>query len=163
MVTLTLLTSCAYNKAFDNLPPEEQTAFRAYRKMMTSRQEHVYLSKPTPAERSAYLRDIGIQQRFDALDEPDRESIRNGFIRKGMSADALRFLWGEPEDIYGATGQWEYWLYRGFASDLFEAGNRSQEGSSQVRVYLVDSHVEWWTQEVPESTDDPGDIDRNLR
>jgi hypothetical protein len=156
-VALALLTGCAYERAVNNLSPEERKAFWAYRKVMRGSQERTYLSKPDEAARLAYLREIGVKQRFEALDAQDRESVLNGFIRQGMRADALYFLWGEPEDTSGATGEWEYWLYRGFASDLFERGNRYNEGSSQVRVFLVDNQVEWWTQEVPESHDDPGE------
>ena len=160
MVALTLLTiGCAYKRAVDNLSPDERNAFLAYRKVMRGSQERAYLAKSDEAARSAYLRDISVKQRFDALDPQDRESVLHGFIRKGMSADALYFLWGEPEDTSGATGEWEYWIYRGFASDLFKHGNRYNEGSSRVRVFLVDNQVKWWTQEVPESHDDPGEND----
>lgn len=163
MVALTFLTGCAYDRAVNNLSPDEQQAFRAYRKVMYGSQARTYLSKPSAAERSAYLREIGVQQRFEALDAQDRESILNGYIRKGMSADALLFLWGSPQYTSGATGEWEYWVYRGYASDLFDHGNQYSDAGSQVRVYLVDGHVEWWTQEVPESHDDPGDLDTTRR
>jgi len=161
MLALILLTGCAYDRAVNNLTPEEQKAFRAYRKVMRGLQTRAYLSKPSEAERSAYLRDIGIQQRFEALDAQDRESVLNGFIRKGMSADALRFLWGTPEYTSGAPGEWEFWIYKGYASDLFEKGSQYSHASSQVRVFLVDNQVEWWTQELVDSHDDPGiDIQR---
>jgi hypothetical protein len=156
-VALALLTGCAYERAVNNLSPEERNAFWAYRKVMRSLQEKTYLSKPDEAARSVYLRDIGVKQRFEALDAQDRESVLHGFIRQGMRAEALNFLWGEPEYTSGATGEWEYWLYRGYASDLFEHGNQYNEGSSRVRVFLVDNQVKWWTQEVPESEDDAGD------
>jgi hypothetical protein len=156
-LALALLTGCAYERAVNHLSPQERNAFWAYRKAMRGSQEKTYLSKPDEAARLAYLRDIGIEQRFEALDAQDRESVLYGFIRQGMHADALYFLWGEPEDISGARGKWEYWLYRGYASDLFEHGNRHNEGSSQVRVFLVDNRVGWWIQELPEGDDDAGE------
>ena len=156
-VALALLTGCAYERAVNHLSPEERNAFWAYRKVMRSSQEKTYLSKPDEAARLAYLRDIGVKQRFEALDAQDREAVLHGFIRQGMRADALYFLWGEPEGTSGARGKWEYWLYRGFASDLFEHGNQSHSGSSQVRVFLVDNRLEWWTQELPEGDDDASD------
>jgi len=159
MVVLALFTGCAYDRAVNNLSPDERVAFQAYRKAMYGSQTRTYLSKPSEAERLAYLREIGVQQRFEALGAQDRESVLNGFIRNGMSADALHFLWGMPEYTSGATGEWEYWLYQGFASDLFEAGNRYGEGSAQVRVFLVNNQVEWWSEEVPEGDDDPSDHD----
>jgi hypothetical protein len=154
---LALLTGCAYERAVNNLSPEERKAFWAYRKVMRSSQEKTYLSKPDEAARLAYLRDIDVTQRFEALDAQDREAVLHGFIRQGMRADALYFLWGEPEHTSGASGKWEYWLYRGYASDLFQHGNQYHEGNSQVRVFLVDNRVQWWTQELPEGDGDAGD------
>lgn len=163
MLALIMFTGCAYDRAVNNLTPEERNAFWAYRKVMRGLQTRTYLSKPTEAERVAYLRDIGIQQRFEALSAEDRESVLNGFIRRGMSADALRFLWGMPEyssGAYssGAPGEWEYWIYRGYAGDLFKEGSQYSDATSQVRVYLVDNQVEWWTQEMPDSHNEP-DVD----
>jgi hypothetical protein len=160
LLTLAVLTGCAYDQAVNRLSPEERNAFQAYRKVMHGLQARTYLSKPSASERSAYLREIGIQQRFAALEPQDRESVLNGFIRKGMSAEALHFLWGTPQHTSGSAGEWEYWLYRGYASDLWEDGNQYSEASSQVRVYLVDNQVEWWSQEIPESHDDSGDHER---
>src|SRR5687768_238441 len=74
-VALALLTGCAYERAVNNLSPEERNAFWAYRKVMRGSQERAYLSKPDEAARSAYLRDIGLEQRFEALDAQDRESV----------------------------------------------------------------------------------------
>lgn len=160
MVALVLLTGCAYDRAVNNLSPDEQNAFRAYRKVMKGLQARTYLFKPSAAERAAYLREIGVQQRFAALDPQDRESVLNGFIRKGMRADALRFLWGSPQYTSGSMGEWEYWVYRGQFSDLLDDGNQYRDGGSRVRVHLVDDQVEWWVQEEIESHDDPGDVEK---
>ena len=159
IVLLAFFTGCAYERAVNNLSPDERTAFQAYRKVMYNSQKRAYLGKASEGERSAYLRQIGVQQRFNALDAQDRESVLNGFIRTGMSAEALRFLWGMPEHAFGPEGKWEYWLYRGFAGDLFEKGNQPWEGSTQVRVFLVDDQVEWWSEEVPEGDHDQSDRD----
>jgi len=68
---------------------------------MTPAQTRTYLAKATAAERTAYLHDSGLAQRFEALDSPDREAVQYGFLRKGMSAEALRFVWGEPAQACG--------------------------------------------------------------
>ena len=52
--TLVALTGCTY-AAVQRLPLDEQAAFYTYRKVMTSFQEHTYLSQATPAERETYL------------------------------------------------------------------------------------------------------------
>ncbi len=157
MAVFAVLTGCAYHKAVKNLSPEEQNTFRTYRKVINRSQALTYLAKPNAAERQTYLREIGALQRFEALDSQDQESILNGYIRKGMSAEALNFLWGPPRYTSGNTGEWEYWVYNGQIDDLLAYGNRSSVAGTSVKVYLVDNQVEWWFEGVPESTDDPGD------
>ncbi len=156
MAALVFFTGCAYNTAVNNLSPDEQNAFRAYRKVIKSSQARTYLAKPNAAERSAYLREIGAQQRFEALDAQDRESVLNGYIRKGMSAEALRFLWGSPIDTEGTLGKEEYWVYRGQYADLLDRGNQFID-ATRVRVHLVDGRVKWWFQDEFEIHEDAGE------
>ena len=89
-------TGCTSDAALQRLSPPEQAEFFLYRNAMTGTQEHAYLAKATAAERTAYLSEIGLAQRFQALDAFDQEAIRSGVPRVGMSADALLFLWGNP-------------------------------------------------------------------
>src|SRR4029453_1101570 len=86
-------TGCTYTALY-NLSPDERAEFHTYRKVMTTAQEHTYLAKPTAIERTAYLRDIGLVQRFQALDPLDRDAVLGGIPRQGVSAEALLFLWG---------------------------------------------------------------------
>ncbi len=160
IIVLTVVSGCAYQQAVDNLEPAEQTAFRAYRKVINGSQARTYLSKTNAAERSAYLREIGAQQRFEALEPEDRESVLNGFIRKGMSAEALHFLWGSPDYTTGTTGEWEYWIYRGEYLDLLAYGNRYAD-SSRVRVHLADGQVQWWFRDEINVNEDQGE--HNIR
>ncbi len=157
MIVFAILTGCAYNKAVNNLSPEERNVFRAYRKVMKRSQAVAYLSKPNPAEREAYLREIGALQRFEALDPLDRESIQNGYIRKGMSSEALNFLWGRPQYTVGTTGEWEEWVYNGQIGDLFEHGNSLSDAGTNVRVRLINSQVEWWFVDIPDINEDSGE------
>jgi hypothetical protein len=91
---IAMLTGCASPAKGRPLSPAEQAEFAIYRKVMTPAQTRTYLAKATAAERTAYLQESGLAQRFQALDPPDREAVQHGFLRKGMSADALRFVWG---------------------------------------------------------------------
>jgi hypothetical protein len=159
---LMALTGCAYTAAVQQLPPEERTAFRAYNKIMTSGQTRTYLAQGTPAARAAYLEQIGIAQRFQALDPVDRTSVLDGYIRKGMSADALRFLWGHPYYTRGHTGHYEYWQYLGSAFNLADRGNSYTEGTVVI-VYLVDDKVDWWLETTPTGIDKGGSEDRQRR
>lgn len=156
---LVMLSGCVYYQA-KNLPPDAQAEFRIYRKVMNAPQMRAYLSQETAAARAAYLEEIGLAQRFAALDEQDREAVQAGHIRKGMSAEALRFLWGRPTRTSGRTGHYEHWYYYGPVPTLAARGSQPQDAGTLVDVYLVDGRVQWWLETVPpdtESDDDSGD------
>jgi hypothetical protein len=90
---------------------------------MTAAQARAYLAKANAAERTAYLRTLGLVQRFEALDSQDREAILGRQPRVGMSAEALRFLWGEPLYTTGHPTQSAHWYYRGSSFTLADRGN----------------------------------------
>ena len=71
-------TGCTSDAALRQLSPPEQAEFFLYRKAMTGTQEHAYLAQATAAERTAYLAEIGLAQRFQALDAFDQAAIRAG-------------------------------------------------------------------------------------
>ncbi len=150
---LLLLGACAYDAALQRLSPAEQTSFRIYRKAMTNSQVRTYLSKETPAARAAYLDELGLTRRFQALDPEDQTSVLAGYIRKGMSADALRFLWGEPYLTEGRTGHYEQWYYLGSSQALLELGSTRNTPDTIVFVYLVDDRVDWWIETTPAGVD----------
>src|ERR687884_1238299 len=86
MGTMLVLTGCTYEAAIQRLSPAEQSEFYTYRHVMTAAQTRAYLAKATAAERTAYLREIGLAQRFQALDPQDRETVLSGWPRPGVSA-----------------------------------------------------------------------------
>src|SRR5262245_63836151 len=104
IITTVLLTGCLYNDdaAVQQLSPAEQAEFAIYRHVMTGTQKHTYLAKASAAERTAYLSEIGLAQRYQRLDPADRETEQSGAARVGMSADALRLGWGDPEEAAGS-------------------------------------------------------------
>ena len=146
---LVILAGCAYQAALRQLPPEEQVTFRMYSKVMTSGQARTYLRKATAAERAAYLTEIGLSQRFQALEPLDRETVRSGFPRQGMSAEALRFLWGEPSYTDGSAGRYARWYYLGSAFTLVEYGSASSQAGTILVVSLVNGRVDGWVDTVP--------------
>ena len=148
-----VITGCAYDAAVQRLAPAEQAEFRANSKIMTSTQARTYLAKATAAERAAYLKEVGITQRFQRLEPQDREAVLAGFPREGMSAEAMRFLWGEPYYTEGWTGRWEHWFYLGSSLSLADYGNDYSSGGTMVDVYLVDGRVVWWLEFVPSDDD----------
>jgi hypothetical protein len=158
-----LLSGCAYQAAVNRLSPDEQAVFRAHSKVMSNRQARTYLAKATPTERAIYLQEIGTAQRFAALNSEDQASVLAGYIRKGMSADAVRFLWGEPAYTAGYTGHYERWIYAGSALDLAESGNHYRDAGTRVEVQLTDGLVDWWFEGVPDSDDDAGEAEDSQR
>jgi len=142
------LTGCTY-AAIQKLFPDEQAEFRLYRKVMTAAQERAYLAKATATERTAYLRGIGLTQRFQALDPQDRGVVLSGVPRVGMSAEALLFLWGSPYSTAGDAQRYAHWYYLGSSLALAADGNQYRNFGSRVDVYLVDGRVVGWIDYTP--------------
>src|SRR5262249_18703346 len=142
------LTGCTY-AAIQRLSPAEQAEFHLYGKVMTGAQERAYLAKASAAERTAYLREIGLVQRFQALDPLDRDAVLGGVPRVGMSAEALLFLWGDPYYTAGDAQRYAHWYYLGSSLALAVSGNQYRQSSSRVDVYLVDGHVVGWVDYTP--------------
>ena len=140
---LVVLTGCTY-AAVQRLPLDEQAAFHTYRKVMTGAQERTYLAQATPAEREAYLQKIGVIQRFQALDPADRAAVLHGIPRRGMSAEALLFLWGDPYSTAGDARRYAHWYYLGSSFSMAASGNQYRDFGNRVDVYLVKGQVVGW-------------------
>jgi hypothetical protein len=116
---------------------------------MTPAQVRTYLAKENAAERTAYLRASGLVQRFEALAPSDRDAVRTGLPRVGMSAEALRFVWGDPYDTAGDANRYAHWRYLGSSLDLAAYGNQYWKSGNRVDVFLVDGHIVGWVDYVP--------------
>ena len=79
--TIMVLTGCAYDAAVQQLSLAEQAEFHLYKKVMTPAQARAYVAQASAAERTAYLREVGLAQRFAALDPLDRATVQSGFPR----------------------------------------------------------------------------------
>src|SRR5690349_13816327 len=123
MGSVITLSGCTY-AAIQKLSLDERAEFHIYQKVMTPSQERAYLAKATAAERTAYLRETGLVQRFQALDPLDREAVWSGVPRVGMSAEALLFLWGTPYYTAGDARRYAHWYYLGSSFELASYGNR---------------------------------------
>ena len=143
--SLMTLSSCTY-AAIHRLSLDEQAEFATYRKVMTPAQERAYLAQATAAARTAYLQEIGVVQRFQALDPLDRDAVRSGLPRPGMSADALQFLWGDPYATAGDARRYAHWYYLGSSLGLAGAGNLYRAGGDCVDVSLMDGQVVGWVE-----------------
>ena len=156
---LLVMAGCTYEAAVRSLPVAERVEFRAYRKAMTPGQVRRYLARTTTAERQAYLREIGLIQRFEALDTSDQSAVLAGQIKPGVSAEALYFIWGEPYYEEGRRNHYERWFYRGSSFSLASTGDQPRNLGSQVMVDLVDGRVTGWNDFIPSTSDDEGGCD----
>jgi len=140
------------------MSPAEQNEFFIYSKIMTGAQTRAYLAKPTAAERTAYLSQIGLTQRFQALDPIDQETVLNGHPRVGMSAEALLFLWGKSYYTKGDARNSAHWYYLGSSFSMATQGNQYSYFGTRVDVYLVDGKVVGWVDysrsDEPQGSDD---------
>jgi hypothetical protein len=148
MGSILTLSGCTY-AAMHKLSLDEQAEFHIYQKVMAPSQERAYLAKATAAARTAYLSEIGLTQRFQALDPGDREVVMGGIPRVGMSAEALLFLWGEPYYIAGDASSYAHWYYLGSSLGLAGYGNQYYNYGNRVDVYLVAGQVTGWVDYIP--------------
>lgn len=148
------LASCMYEAQIQRLAPAEHADFRAYSMIMTAPQARTYLAKATAAERTAYARELGLAQRFQALTAQEREAILAGYPMQGMSTDAMRFLWGEPYAQEGHTNHYEHWYYVGSSISLSTSGNQYYNFGNWVDVYFEAGRVAWWVEFIPSTNDD---------
>ena len=147
------VTACTSPAALRRLTPAEHAEFVLYHHRMTGAQEHAYLAKSSAVERTAYLREIGVAQRFEALDPLDREAVKSGWPRVGMSAEALRFVWGDPVYTKGDARRSAHWHYVG--SSFARGNGRANlwEFGTRVDVYLMEGKVVGWVDVVPTTQD----------
>jgi hypothetical protein len=159
MGVMIVLTGCTYNydAAARQLSPAEQAEFSLYRNVMTGAQARTYLAKGSAAERTAYLSEISLAQRFQRLDPRDREAVLSGAPRVGMSAEALRFVWGDPADAAGDARYYARWHYLG-SSFGRSTSYHPWEFGNRVEVYLANGKVLGWVDTIPE--DFGGETDR---
>jgi hypothetical protein len=157
MGTIVILTGCTSDAAIQRLSLAEQSEFYTYRRVMTPTQERTYLAKATAAERTAYLSEVGLAQRFQALDPQDRDTVLSGLPRQGMSAEALLFIWGEPYYTAGDARLSAHWHYLGssFARG-FSIYPRGGFGN-RVDVYIVAGKVVGWVDAAPSIDENAGD------
>jgi outer membrane protein assembly factor BamE (lipoprotein component of BamABCDE complex) len=102
---------------------------------------------------------MALVQRFEALEPLDREAIRSGAPRVGMSTEALRFVWGGPYYTEGDARRSARWHYLGSSFGRSGFDNPRWDFSQRVEVYLVNGKVVGWVDvapTTPESSSDGG-------
>jgi hypothetical protein len=155
--TIVVLAGCTYDASIRQLSLAEQSELYIYKQVMTATQERTYLTKAAAAERTAYLSEIGLAQRFQGLDPLDREAVQSGHPRVGMSAEALRFVWGDPYYTAGDARHYAHWHYLGSSFGRSNTGNRPWGFGNRVDVYLVAGKIVGWVDAAPSTEENNSD------
>jgi len=144
VLALSMLAGCAMHQAYNQLPPEEQARFRAYSRLMSSRQSRTYLHLASAAERAAFAQQLGVSDELDSLSEADRTAVLlQGQPFQGMSAQALRLLWGMPCWQWGPEA-FQRWFYYGNVFTLAQLGWHCRGDNTITEVGLENNQVRWW-------------------
>jgi hypothetical protein len=133
LVVLSLLLVAASGKE-KRLSEAEQAHFYALKPYLEKDQEKAFLKLKTQAERDAYLKDLGLWDRFYKYDEAQRDQIVAGEVEIGWYEDMVIMAWGPPYQKRRMTSRpatrSELYLYR------FEVDKRGV-----VRVFQPDSRT----------------------
>ena len=105
ILALALSTGCSWKKRVKHLDDQEFDHYYALRVFMDDAQKKTYLKKKTREERDAYLKEIGLWDRFYNYDEHIRDLIVAGQVQTGWTKDMLYMAWGAPYDINKLVGR----------------------------------------------------------
>lgn len=134
------LTACSYETRVKKLSDEEFKAYYALKPFMDEDQRKTYLKMKVETDRTAYLKEQGLWDRFYKYDEKSRQAIVDGAVEVGWSKDMVLMAWGAPYDKRKLTGRpaprSELLVYR------FE---RQEDGT--VLVYVPGSKTEYKAEE----------------
>jgi len=130
--SVALSSGCGYKHNVKNLSDAEFDHYYALRVFMDDDQIKTYLKKKTEDERDAYLKELGLWDRFYSETPKTREDIVRGNVQIGWTQDMVLMSWGHPYEFRKLAGRAaersEQWVYR------FEKG---EDGA--VRVWTPDS------------------------
>jgi hypothetical protein len=98
-------TGCGYERLQKRLDVQEFDHWYALRVYMSEGQRKTYLKYKTKDERDAYLKELGLWDRFYSYSPEEREAIVAGDVQLGWSKDMLEMAWGAPYERKKAIGR----------------------------------------------------------
>lgn len=133
---LLLLGACSIDSRVKKLSDEEFKAYYALKPFMDEDTRKGYLKLKTSDERTAYLKEKGLWDKFYQYDEKTRQAIVDGAVTLGWEKDQVLMAWGPPYDSRKIVGRQaprsELLVYR------FE---KHEDGT--VLVYVPNSKTEY--------------------
>lgn len=110
------LTACSYETRVKKLSDEEFKAYYALKPFMDEDQRKTYLKMKLETDRTAYLKEQGLWDRFYKYDDATRALIIAGKVELAWTKDMLEMAWGVPFDKRKLAGRdaqrSELWVYR---------------------------------------------------
>jgi len=95
----------AHAGKFDKLDPGEQKHFRALQVFMDKKEEKAFFKLKERSERDAYLKELGLWERYYTYPEAQREQVIAGEVQLGFTRDQLYMAWGAPFAKNRLTGR----------------------------------------------------------
>ncbi len=87
------------------LSDSEWDHYRALRVYMTDTEKKVFLKEKEEENRSAYLQELGLWDRFYKYPQDVRELILEGEVALGWTKDKMLMAWGAPHDMQKLSGR----------------------------------------------------------
>ena len=146
------IIGCGYERLQKRLDSQEFSHYYALRVYMPEESRKTYLKMKTREERDAYLKEIGLWDRFYKYEQEERDEIIAGDVKVGWSRDKLEMAWGAPYDRQKAVGRKatrsEKFIYR-FEQQpegqvlLWESNSKTQYKAVRlfVREVIIDDNV----------------------
>jgi hypothetical protein len=136
LAALLVLSACGVEHRVKKLSDTEFQHYYALKPFMEEEQRIHYLKLKTEEERDAYLKELGLWDRFYKYDDHIRKAIVDGAVQTGWTKDMVLMSWGAPYDKRKLTGR------PASRSELLVYKFEKQEDGS-VLVYVPNSKTEY--------------------
>jgi hypothetical protein len=105
LLLVVALSACGWQRRVKLLDDQEFDHYYALRVWMDDAQRKAYLKRETREERDAYLKELGLWDRFYKYEPHVRTLIVQGEVKVGWTKDMLYMAWGEPFDRQKLPGR----------------------------------------------------------
>jgi len=136
LLALIFVAGCGWESRVRHLSDIEFDHYYALKPFMSDSDRESYLKLKTEEERSTYLKEKGLWDRFYRYPEHVRQGIVSGAVQNGWTKDMVYMAWGAPFDRRALVGRpapiSELLVYR------FE-----KQSDGTVLVYVPNSKTEY--------------------
>lgn len=140
---LASMAGCRSMRQWGRALAGEQTQRDIYLNLMTPEQRDVLLFMESEEQdeerRLLYVQEIGVWQRWQAVPEAHRETIRKRQIAEGFTRDEVRMAWGPPDAVADMTSPAE--RAEGHERLVWQWGLRDDAAGYTREVVFLDDRV----------------------